>query len=572
MELTAKMQGGDHRSRSYSLQTSRPEENMPALLRRLGMSQWRLWLVWFCLSFAASTSLPADHLRALQKRADENSRAEWGRWGADRKKYSSWTSHSNRLIPIYTFGIDLRAYRGVYSPYRNQRKIQRLYDGMSPGSLNPAANYFDQTDVYRIQKRAVNSGKKYIILMVFDGMDWQTTQAAAIHAAQNVYTEGRGSGLSFQDYRRVTTDYGFFVTSPHNVGTQVDVNAQAVLNPGGTERGGYSARLGGATPWAVPGSDTYLLGKLRAVPHVVTDSASSATSMTSGKKTFNTAINVDPNGAHLIPLPRQLQAERDFSIGVVTSVPISHATPAAAYANNVSRNDYQDLTRDLIGLPSISHRRKALDGVDVLLGGGWGELVNGDEKQGSNFVRGNKFLTDADRKRIDLNNGGKYVVVQRERGQSGAATLLAAGREAYRKKARLVGFFGAGGGNLPFQTADGKYNPHKLAYDASDLSENPTLANMTRVALGVLSRNSQGFWLMIEAGDVDWANHANNLDNSIGAVLSGDAAFKTVTSWIEKNKAWDETVLILTADHGHYFVLNDPTILISPATGGTVDE
>ena len=63
----------------------------------------------------------------------------------------------------------------------------------------------------------------------------------------------------------------------------------------------------------------------------------------------------------------ELQA-KGFAIGVVTSVPISHATPACTYAHNVSRDDFQDLTRDLLGLPSIAHRSQPLPGVDVLLG------------------------------------------------------------------------------------------------------------------------------------------------------------------------------------------------------------
>ena len=67
---------------------------------------------------------------------------------------------------------------------------------------------------------------------------------------------------------------------------------------------------------------------------------------------------------------------------------------------------------------------------------------------------------------------------------------------------------------------------------------------------------------MIEAGDVDWANHSNNLDNAIGAVFSGDDAFRVVTSWVEKHSNWDETAVILTADHGHYFVLDDPQSLV----------
>jgi alkaline phosphatase len=77
----------------------------------------------------------------------------------------------------------------------------------------------------------------------------------------------------------------------------------------------------------------------------------------------------------------------------------------------------------------------------------------------------------------------------------------------------------------------------------------------------VLERNPRGFWLMIEAGDVDWANHDNNLDNSIGAVLSGDAAIKVVTDWVERHSNWGESLLIVTADHGHYLNVTRPDAL-----------
>jgi alkaline phosphatase len=67
---------------------------------------------------------------------------------------------------------------------------------------------------------------------------------------------------------------------------------------------------------------------------------------------------------------------------------------------------------------------------------------------------------------------------------------------------------------------------------------------------------------MLEAGDVDWGNHDDNIDNSIGATLSGDAAVKTVTDWVEANSNWDESVMIVTADHGHYLVIEQPEMLI----------
>jgi alkaline phosphatase len=95
---------------------------------------------------------------------------------------------------------------------------------------------------------------------------------------------------------------------------------------------------------------------------------------------------------------------------------------------------------------------------------------------------------------------------------------------------------------------------------------------MATAALDVLATNPKGFWLMIEAGDVDWANHDDNVDNSIGAVCSGDDAFRAVTQWAEKNGCWDETVVIVTADHGHLLVLDEPEAIAaagrgSPASG-----
>ena len=98
-------------------------------------------------------------------------------------------------------------------------------------------------------------------------------------------------------------------------------------------------------------------------------------------------------------------------------------------------------------------------------------------------------------------------------------------------------------------------------YSAADLSENPTLAEMTAAAITVLSRDPDGFWMMVESGDVDWANHDDNLDNSIGAVLSGDEAIKVITDWVETHSNWDESLLIVTSDHGHDLNLLQPEAL-----------
>jgi len=529
----------------------------------------RLLLMITCACLPCLASNGADRLKDLQTRAIEQRQAEWGHWGTTPEKYSGWTSHSNRLVPIYTFGISLASVAGPNSAYRSAERLKQLYGRVPEGTLNQSAEYFDQTDVHRLQKAAAEAGKQYIFLVVFDGMDWQTTQAAAIYCSGQIgYRAGRGTGLHWLDYRGAPPDYGYFVSSPHNDGTKCDVDAQTVSNVGGVTPGGYDPLKGGAQPWAVGAEPDYLLGLGRDRPHAVTDSASAATSLCAGAKTFNDAINVDFAGRQVEPIAQSLQRQ-GYAIGVVTSVPISHATPACAYAQNVHRDDFQDLTRDLLGLPSVSHRSDPLPGVDVLLGGGWGEVVLVDEKQGQNFVPGNKYLAPEDLARVDLANGGRYRVAQRTPGVRGADGLAAAAREAAGKGERLLGLYGVKGGHLPFRTADGNYDPapgvkRAESYSPSDVAENPTLADMTSAALTVLSKDPDGFWLMIEAGDVDWANHDNNIDNSVGAVISGDDAIRAITAWAEKNRCWDRTALIITADHGHYLVLETPEALATP--------
>lgn len=522
-----------------------------------------------CFPATAQETTRDDPMREIQRLAVEKSASPMGHWGVDPTKYSSWTNHSNRLVPLYTFGLDLDALRVKGSAYASPDRLKKLYGCVPENTVNPTATYFDQTDIHQLQLAAADAGYSNIIVMVFDGMDWQTTRAASLYKqGKRTYETGRGRGLSFQDFRGMQTDFGYMVTSPLLGEVTSDVNAQTILEREGRSTGGYDPVRGGEFPWHERSRSDYLIGNDKEMPHTVTDSAASATSMFSGIKTYNGAINYDADGSQVVPIARTLQEEQDFKIGVVTNVPLSHATVAAAYANNVTRKDYQDLTRDMIGLPSVSHRRDALVGVDVLIGGGWGEEVEEDEYQGNNFLVGNKYLHQTDVERVDRKNGGDYIVVQRENGKQGRRQLMKAAQRAADDDDRLLGFFGVGGGHLPFRTADGQYNPaadfsepgvaqDAETYTVADRTENPTLADMTEAALLVLEQSIEGFWLMIEAGDVDWANHANNVDNSIGAVLSGEAAFDVVVRWIDDNNAWDHTAVILTADHGHFLVIDD---------------
>ncbi|MEQ9410036.1 MAG: alkaline phosphatase [Fuerstiella sp.] len=537
-----------------------------------------------------SESSAGDPVAELQSAAMATGRSGLGHWGTDPEKYSDWKTHSNRLVPVYTFGtghadgaLNLNHYTGPNSPYRSAEAVKRLYGRLPERTVTETAVWMDQTNIADLQTAAAAAGRQYIFLVVFDGMDWETTRAAAIYNQKSVgYRKGKGAGTHFQNYDAGgTAQFAFMVTSPHNDGTDTDVDLQTVTNPGGTVFGGYDPAAGGFAPWDMPADLGYLIAKPSEglVRHAYTDSASSATSMTAGIKTYNNAINVSSRGEQVATIAHDLQ-DQGWAVGAVSSVPISHATPACAYAHNVTRQDYQDISRDLLGLPSVAHPDHPLTGLDVIVGGGFGTTADDGESQGSNFEPGSVYMADSDLEKVSVANGGKYVTAVRTPGRSGKEVLANAAAIAAESGDRLLGFFGVGqyNGHLPFQTANADYQPVRgvakkaEAYSQADILENPTLADMTVAALDVLQSRDSNFWLMVEAGDVDWANHDNNLDNSIGAVNSGDAAVRVITDWVEANSNWEESMLIVTADHGHLLMLTAPELLAADSASDTVDD
>lgn len=175
-------------------------------------------------------------------------------------------------------------------------------------------------------------------------------------------------------------------------------------------------------------------------------------------------------------------------------------------------------------------------------------------------------------------NDGRYddwSLVQR--GPDAAARLAdAAAHFDPEGDLHLVGIFGARGqvGNLPWSTADGDFSNTGTtgrldvdrplaegetteAFIARERNENPRLHELTSAALDVLEEDQNGFWLMIEGGDIDWAMHDNSIDDAVGAVIEFDRAVLKVTDWIENHGGFEENLLIVTADHDHYLTLNE---------------
>lgn len=512
-----------------------------------------------------SIALAGDPIAEIQAKAVEEGKSPVAHWGPDPNTYIGWSSHSNRLIPIYTFGtkgagegIDLDSYMGENSVYRQADKIKALYGQVPEGTLVPDAEYCDQTNIFDIQKHAVKAGKKHIFLVVFDGMDWFSTRTAAVAKTGEIYHEGKGHGLFFQNY---CTQFGYMVTSCYSDSVRFNVDTQAVGKA--SKDGGYDPTQGGRFPWSMPTDPGYIIGKGTKVKHAYTDSSSSATSMSCGIKTFDGSIGVKFDGSQAKSIAHLAQ-EEGYAVGVVSSVPIPHATPGSMYAHNVSRGDYQDISRDLLGLPSVSHPSKPLPGMDVVIGTGYGVVKETDDKQGANYRPGLKYLADEDLAKADVKNGGKYFVSMRTAGTDGGKKIREDAAQAIREGHRFLGFYGTRYDHLPYQTANGDFQPvpglkgRKEGYTPQDIKENPTLVDMTLAGIEVLaSRSEKGFWMLVEPGDVDWASHQNNIDDMVGAIYSGDAAVKAIAEWVEKNSNWDESVMIVTADHGHYLVIDD---------------
>jgi alkaline phosphatase len=543
----------------------------------------------------------ADRLRALQAqyvagKAEARPRAyHFGSQGAG-DVFSNHTSHTNRLVPVYVFGrkADLGAVTGEHSRYRDPEQVRALYGRLPEFTVNPEATYADQSDLYRVQADAVARGVKHLFIVWFDGLDWDTTRAAAVAKSGRDYAEGMGSGLIFQDYTGAgPVQFGFVVTSPTTDTPDLDASAQTVKPRATMLSGGYDAEIAGPTPWAHgplgPSLPGYLKGQLATASerqavtdagrarHAFTDSSCSAGEVATGVKAFNNGVNVADDGRFLTTLFERLQGD-GWKVGTATSVPFNHASPAAFYAHNVFRDDYQDLAREMLGLPSIvqqTGKHPRPPGLDVVLGTGHGIIANESalRRQGDNAVPGPLFITDADRAAIDVGNGGRYVVVETTPGVQGSRAVRDAAIRAARGGQRLFGLFGRDGlDHLPYRTADGRFDPAPgvrgtaEVYTPADLFEQPTLADMTEAALTVLAAEpGRPFALFVEAGDVDFALHDNNLDNAIGAIYSGEDAIRVILDWVEQHSDWDESLLIVTSDHGHYLVLDDPSALAGAA-------
>lgn len=244
--------------------------------------------------------------------------------------------------------------------------------------------------------------------------------------------------------------------------------------------------------------DKYLVGQQTTYPEDpeqnVTDSASAATAMAAGIKTYNAAIAVD-NDKSSVKTVLEAAKEQGKSTGLVATSEITHATPASFGSHDVSRSNMNAIADDYYNeLVNGKHK------IDVLLGGG-SDL----------FIRKDRNLVEEFKK-----DGFSYVSNLQEMKND--------------KNAQVLGLFAKRG--LP-----------KMIDRTEDI---PSLADMTTSAIERLSQNKDGFFLMVEGSQIDWAGHDNDIVGAMSEMEDFEKAYKAAIEFAEKDK---HTLVIATADH-----------------------
>ncbi|MEX0742576.1 MAG: alkaline phosphatase [Phycisphaeraceae bacterium] len=235
---------------------------------------------------------------------------------------------------------------------------------------------------------------------------------------------------------------------------------------------------------------------------IVTDSAAGASSWGCGHRVLNGAVNIDPQGEPRPPIHSKAR-EAGLATALVTTTQLTHATPAGFAANVPSRGHQHQIATQLF-------ERK----IDVLLGGGQEHFTAGDRPDDVDLFE--KFASAG-------------YAVARKRAELDAI-------EASAKQ--VFGCFGRG--HLPYELD--RVNSDSLKADV------PSLAELTTKALEILTARGDGFVMQVEGGRVDHAAHAND----IGGLIFDQIAFdEAVGVAVEYARNRDDTLVILTTDHGN---------------------
>ncbi len=237
---------------------------------------------------------------------------------------------------------------------------------------------------------------------------------------------------------------------------------------------------------------TYTASKNR----FITDSAAAATAMSSGLKTGQAMLGVDIQGRALENVATKAKKYSKRKVGIISSVNLNHATPAAFYANNKSRGEYHNIALQL-----------ANSNFDFFGGGGLNKS-NGVDGDAYKLAQKNRFKLINTKASFDNLKKGEYKKV--------LAIAPRLGRQAEL--------------------------PKSIDQREGDIS----LAQFTQKAIDLLD-NENGFFIMVEGGQIDWSCHANDAASVIKELLAFDAAVNVAYQFALKHP--NETLIVVGGDH-----------------------
>ncbi|MDT0595897.1 alkaline phosphatase [Glaciecola petra] len=288
------------------------------------------------------------------------------------------------------------------------------------------------------------------------------------------------------------------------------------------------------------------------------DSAGTMTAMVSGIKTDVGVIGVDEDiergncatvAGNEVVTALELAELRGKSTGIISTARITHATPAATYAKSADRNweDISDMPEDAITdgcidiadqLVNFEANLEArfegvdIDGIEVVFGGGRRHFLPRDAA---------------------FNSADAASSVEGDRTDN--RDLTAEWQTTYPNGVYVMDETGFNGINpATTERVFGLFNESHMQYDAdrgNDIAGEPSIAEMTQTAIDILDNNQDGFFLMVESGRIDHSHHAGS---AYGA-LTDTMAFAEAVRTADAMTSDDDTLIIVTADHGHVFTI-----------------
>ncbi len=239
------------------------------------------------------------------------------------------------------------------------------------------------------------------------------------------------------------------------------------------------------------------------------DSADTGTALATGKKTKSGTVSMDPTGKTIYTTIAEVLKSKGMNVGIVSSVSIDHATPAVFYSHSPSRNNYYDIAKQI-----------PTSGFDYFAGGGFVQPT-GSKKDQKNIV---DIIKESGMKYV--NSRADFETLPNAPGQRVVATNPSAGLDSSQAL---------------YYDLDRRY--------VNKPNDHITLAEYTKKGIDLLydPKGSNGFFMMVESGKIDWANHANDAASSIADVIAFDEAIKTAYDFYKQHP--NETIIIVTGDH-----------------------